>query len=189
MSNEKAITAFKINNDDGVINEADKTITVIVPYKETDAAKLTPVVSFVGASLSPPSGTEQDFTNPIEYTVTAKDGTTQKYTVTVIVKAQASITITGPLDGDVQITGFTGTKPILSRSGKDSKPKDMTLLVDDENYVLVEWYINGTKKNTDPANSIMIRSAEYPLKEHTITVVVYRGTVPYSKLFTFEVQE
>ncbi|AEF81817.1 DUF5018 domain-containing protein [Leadbettera azotonutricia] len=189
-SNEKAMTAFKIGENDGVINDVDKTVGVIVSYG-IDAAHLTPIVSIsAGASLLPLSGTEQNFTNPVEYTLTAEDGTTQNYTVTVIVKGQAGITITGPQDQDILVTGFVGTKPVLSRSGKDSIPKDLTLFVDDANYTIVEWYINGIKKNANPANSITIRSAEYPLKEdHTITVVVYRGIVPYSKLFTFEVQE
>ncbi|GHV82555.1 hypothetical protein AGMMS49991_11130 [Spirochaetia bacterium] len=189
QNSEKAITAFKIGTNDGVINETDKTITVIVPYG-TNVTSLTPVVSISAeASVAPLSGTAQSFVAPKEYTVTAENGTPQKYTVTVIVKGQAGITIAGPLDENVLVTGFTGTKPVLSRSGKDSKPKNLTITVDDTNYTLVEWYINGVKKNTNPANSITIRSAEYPIREHSITVVVYRGTVPYSKLFTFEVQE
>jgi hypothetical protein len=189
QNNAKAITSFKIGSNEGIINEADKTITVIVPYG-TSVAALTPTVSIsADTSILPLSGTAQNFAVPKPYTVTAEDGTPQVYTVTVIVKGQASITITGPQDENVLVTGFTGAKPVLSRSGKDSKSKDLTISVDDTNYTLVEWYINGVKKSTNPANSITIRSADYPLREHSITVVVYRGTVPYSKLFTFEVQE
>jgi hypothetical protein len=50
----------------------------------TDVTHLAPtytVSSF--ATGDPPSGTTRDFTNPVKYSVTADDGTTKNYTVTV----------------------------------------------------------------------------------------------------------
>ncbi|MGI6534665.1 MAG: S-layer homology domain-containing protein [Peptococcia bacterium] len=82
----KKITSFKFEGFDpdvmGTINEEAKTIVLTVPY-ETDVAALTPTITYIGASISPDSGVEQDFTNPVIYTVTAEDDTTQAYTVTV----------------------------------------------------------------------------------------------------------
>lgn len=49
----------------------------------TDRTSLAPEIVITGASISPASGTAQDFTNPVTYTVTAEDGTTQAYTVYV----------------------------------------------------------------------------------------------------------
>jgi hypothetical protein len=46
-------------------------------------ASLKPTVFFNGMSLNPGSGTVKNFTGPVLYTVTARDGTTRSYTVTV----------------------------------------------------------------------------------------------------------
>lgn len=66
----------------GVVIESQHTIGLSVPLN-TDVTKISPTISFTGQSVSPASGTEQDFTNPVAYTVTADDATTQVYTVTV----------------------------------------------------------------------------------------------------------
>nr|WP_305120963.1 S-layer homology domain-containing protein [Saccharibacillus sp. JS10] len=66
----------------GVINEEDKTITATVPYG-TDLTALVPAFLHSGASVSPANGTPQNFTSPIDYTVTALDGSKVIYTVTV----------------------------------------------------------------------------------------------------------
>jgi hypothetical protein len=49
----------------------------------TDLSAQTPFIVIIGSSLSPPSGVPQDFTNPVQYTVTAADGSTRVYAVTV----------------------------------------------------------------------------------------------------------
>jgi hypothetical protein len=87
-SPEKAITAFTIPGQTGptTINETLHTITVTVPLG-TDRAALTPTITITGVSVDPPSGWINNFTNPVTYTVTAQDGTTQVYLVTVAVAA------------------------------------------------------------------------------------------------------
>jgi hypothetical protein len=62
----------------GTINGA--AIAVAVPYGTT-VTGLTPTVSHTGSSYTPTGA--QDFTGPVTYTVTAADGSTQDYTVTV----------------------------------------------------------------------------------------------------------
>ncbi|MBO0593403.1 hypothetical protein I2486_18555, partial [Cellulophaga sp. E16_2] len=64
------------------ISETD--ITVTLPAG-TDVTNLSPVIIHTGASISPESEITQDFTNPVTYTVTAQDDTTQDYIVTIIV--------------------------------------------------------------------------------------------------------
>jgi hypothetical protein len=59
-------------------------ITVTVP-NIVNLTTLSPTITHNGKSISPASGVEQDFTNPIHYTVTAEDNTTKNYTVTVTV--------------------------------------------------------------------------------------------------------
>ena len=82
-----AIVAFDFNDlvptVSGVIDQVNKTITAEVPFA-TDLTTLVPTIEITGQSVSPGSGTAQDFTNPVTYTVSAPiDGTTQDYTVTV----------------------------------------------------------------------------------------------------------
>ncbi len=99
LSNAAEITSFVINSVNGTINASAGTITV--DFTEvTDVTSLTPAIAVsTGASVAPASGVAQDFTNPVDYTVTAEDGTTQKtWTVTVN---------TPVLSTEAEITGFT----------------------------------------------------------------------------------
>ncbi|MFC4602066.1 DUF5018 domain-containing protein, partial [Cohnella hongkongensis] len=91
----KEITAFSFATPSaaGTINEASRTITITVPYG-TDVTSLTPTITHTGASISPTSGVARNFTNPVTYTVTAADGSTQNYTVTVNVAASPAKAIT-----------------------------------------------------------------------------------------------
>ncbi len=60
-------------------------ITMAVPYG-TDVTALSPTYTVSPfATCVPTSGSTQDFTSPVHYIVTAQDGTTQDYTVTVTV--------------------------------------------------------------------------------------------------------
>jgi hypothetical protein len=63
------------------INENDHTIHITL--QDIPLTALTPDITHTGVSITPASGVIQDFTSPLEYTVTAGDGSTQKYTVTV----------------------------------------------------------------------------------------------------------
>ncbi|RYY57123.1 MAG: hypothetical protein EOO09_03560 [Chitinophagaceae bacterium] len=58
------------------------TIRVTVP-EETDLTALTPVIIISGISISPASGVQQDFSSPVQYTVTAEDGSQGIYTVII----------------------------------------------------------------------------------------------------------
>jgi hypothetical protein len=81
-----AITSFAIGMATGVINTTDHTIAVEVPSGTTVTALEPTIAVSAGASVSPASGVATDFTSPVEYTVTAEDGTTtQVWTVTVTV--------------------------------------------------------------------------------------------------------
>ncbi|MBU1106981.1 MAG: hypothetical protein KKB51_09965 [Candidatus Riflebacteria bacterium] len=91
----KAITAFDFANPatTGVINEGAKTILLTVPFA-TNVTALVPTIAHTGSSVSPNTGVAQDFTNPVTYTVTAVDSTTQEYVVTVAVANASEKAIT-----------------------------------------------------------------------------------------------
>ncbi|ULQ60752.1 cadherin-like beta sandwich domain-containing protein [Brucepastera parasyntrophica] len=96
ISTSKAITGFTIPgaHSGGDINEAAKTIAITVPYG-TDVTGLAPTITHTGVSISPASGAAQNFTGSVPYTVTAEDGSTAVYTVTVTVAANTAKAITG----------------------------------------------------------------------------------------------
>ncbi|MBO0593400.1 hypothetical protein I2486_18540, partial [Cellulophaga sp. E16_2] len=77
LSTEKEITSFIVNGVAGAITGT--TIDVVLP-EGTDLTALAPVIIHNGASISPESEANQDFSNPVIYTVTAQDETIQAYT-------------------------------------------------------------------------------------------------------------
>ncbi len=84
----------------GFIDGIGGKVNVLVP-SETDVTGLVPTIVMSGSSISPASGIATDFTSPVIYTITAEDGTTRDYTVTVIVAAP---------DSDKAITAFSFLK-------------------------------------------------------------------------------
>ena len=68
----------------GVIKGDSVLLTVPVG---TDMSNLTPTISLNGESVSPQSNIAENFNNPVVYTVSASDGSSQTYTVVVKVEA------------------------------------------------------------------------------------------------------
>ncbi|MEI6092336.1 MAG: hypothetical protein WCQ47_01470, partial [bacterium] len=87
VSSAKDITAFLIDESIGVINGTN--ITVTLPFGTTDLKALVPTITTTGTNVSPASGIAEDFTNPRTYRVTAADGSTKDYRVTVTVSASS----------------------------------------------------------------------------------------------------
>jgi hypothetical protein len=91
-SSAKDITQLTISGVDGTISGT--SIAVTLPAG-TDVTSLTPTIAVsADATVAPASGAAQDFTNPVAYTVTAADGSTQQYTVTVTLAQQQQLLIT-----------------------------------------------------------------------------------------------
>src|SRR5690606_5838401 len=92
LNNEKQITSFSslaaensALSDDitATIDETTQTITADV-LNGTDVTALSPDIEISAEASGSPEG-EQDVTNPVVYTVTAEDGTTVDYTVSITV--------------------------------------------------------------------------------------------------------
>ena len=99
-SNEKQITGFMFSasanpeletNVNGTIDQDDRTVIVAAPYG-TDLTSLIPAIQLSEGASHTPSG-EQDFTNPVSYIVTAENGTSNTYTVTVNVAPSTEASI------------------------------------------------------------------------------------------------
>jgi len=83
-SSSKDITSFSLSGVSGLISGSN--ISVTLP-SGTSLSSLTPSITHTGVSVSPVSGLPQNFTNPMNYTVTAADSTTKIYTVIASVSA------------------------------------------------------------------------------------------------------
>ncbi len=98
-SSAKAITAFSLAGSVGTIDEPNKAIAVSVPFA-TDVTTLIATFSTTGAAVAVGQTTQvsgktaNDFTNPVVYTVTAADGSSAAYTVTVTVAKNTAKAIT-----------------------------------------------------------------------------------------------
>lgn len=85
-SSEKEILGFSLGlaqSGDVVIDKDNFTITAETTFG-TDNTTLSPVITLSEyATISPESGTPVNFTNPVIYTVSAQDLSTQEWTVTI----------------------------------------------------------------------------------------------------------
>ncbi|MEO0571073.1 MAG: DUF5018 domain-containing protein [Bacteroidota bacterium] len=83
LNSDKRITGFSIPDITSTIDESTRTITLMVSNRR-NLSSLTPTIAISsGASVSPASNTAQDFSNGINYTVTAEDGTTSQYSIQI----------------------------------------------------------------------------------------------------------
>ncbi|UOB19186.1 leucine-rich repeat domain-containing protein [Abyssalbus ytuae] len=89
-SNAKQILSFVFKEEDNkalnedvtaAINQEDKTITATVPFG-TELTSLLPLIEVSEEATVSPTGA-QDFTNEVDYVVTAENGTTATYKVSV----------------------------------------------------------------------------------------------------------
>ncbi|WP_051633706.1 family 43 glycosylhydrolase [Bacillus sp. UNC41MFS5] len=101
---------FVVPGQKGQAEIDSKSHRILVPVKEgqgLDITNLAPTITIKpGSTVSPVSGEGQDFTNPITYTVTDKDGNRQEWTVSL--KVYPSGTLPG-LYADPQIAVFGDT--------------------------------------------------------------------------------
>ncbi|MCK4654241.1 MAG: SBBP repeat-containing protein, partial [Candidatus Cloacimonetes bacterium] len=96
LSAENDILSFQIPEQIGetVIDDVEHTVQLDVPAG-TNVTALIPTIEISDfATIDPESGTPQDFTEPIEYTVTAQNGDEQIWmvTVTLLVSSEDDLT-------------------------------------------------------------------------------------------------
>ncbi|MFC0181976.1 PQQ-binding-like beta-propeller repeat protein [Pseudarcicella hirudinis] len=107
----KEITGFSFQGlGNAAIDRFKHTIFINVP-DGTDLSKLIPSISLsANASVSPVSGVAQDFSKPVSYTVTSKDGSTQQYKVFVQLE-NSDIVFIGSSNGKLYaVYALTGQK-------------------------------------------------------------------------------
>lgn len=96
QSSEAEIISFTFNDFTPGLdaNISNNSVSATVPF-DADVTNLTPtIVISDNATIAPNTGAAQDFTNPVTYTVTAEDGTTNDFTVTITVAEAPGVNIT-----------------------------------------------------------------------------------------------
>lgn len=82
-SSEKQLLSFKVKEQQATVSSNDKTVTLSFA-SAVDLTSLAPEIEISDkASITPASGEVKDFTSPVKYTITAEDGTTSVYTITI----------------------------------------------------------------------------------------------------------
>jgi len=139
LSSEKDILSFEISGQLSVnIDASAATVEVLMPFG-TDVTSLTPTITVsAAATINPASGVAQDFTNPVTYTVTAQDGSTKDWTVTVTVQ-QLSLTSIY----DIQYTSNSnGASPLV---GQQVKTKGCVTAVYEDGSIYSIWIQDSSK--------------------------------------------
>jgi uncharacterized repeat protein (TIGR02543 family) len=203
VSNGKLITAFSFETPaaEGTIDSTQHLITVTVPYG-TDVTKLVAAFSITGTSLSvgntvqKSGSTANDFSKPLTYTVTAADGTTQNYTVTVTTNAPGVFTVSfnknasdavGSMNAETltqgtgsNLTGCTYTRTGYAFAGWAETPAGTVAYADGTTYTMgasnvilyavwtpVSYTITYGNITNDSTNS---NPATYTIETATITL-------------------
>ena len=90
-SAEKKITSAKYGSRVGAIDEENGTISFVLSYGADISSIALSVAVNEGATVSPASGERVDFSKgPVTYTVTAADGSTRDYIVTITVASSSN---------------------------------------------------------------------------------------------------
>ncbi|MDR3704888.1 MAG: DUF5018 domain-containing protein [Paludibacteraceae bacterium] len=115
LSTAKDITVFTIAGVSATISGTSITATVL---HSTNVTSLSPTITSSDyATVSPTSGTAEDFTSPVNYTVTAEDGSTQVYTVTITKAAVSTacditaFSVSGQISSTISGTNISVTMP------------------------------------------------------------------------------
>ncbi|WP_461255084.1 DUF5018 domain-containing protein [Treponema sp. R80B11-R83G3] len=171
----KAINTFTFASPaaTGIINEAAKTIGVTVPYG-TAVNALTPTVVHTGASYSPTGA--QDFTNPVTYTVTAEDGTTQPYTVTVTVASASAKAITSFIFTSPEATGVIN-EPEKEISVTVPSGTIVTALTPTVVHTGKSYSPTGAQDFTNPV-IYTVTAHDDSIQNYTVTVTVVSNDAP-----------
>ena len=139
-----ALSSCDLDSYDGIIDEANATITLSLPFG-TDKSNLIPEIKLpTDAVINPASGVAQDFTNSVIYKVTAADKTTEKdWTVNVTILPDDVYNVNYDLDGGKWIIA----QPENSFNKSDSITLPVRGNLAKENYIFKCWHEGSENGN------------------------------------------
>jgi len=101
LNPEAFILSFSVAGQIGgaVIDNTANTVLAFVPVGTVLAGLIPTIDISSGASINPPSGLSQDFTNPVTYTVTAQSGAVQTWVVTIVFQPENDLFFSEYIEG------------------------------------------------------------------------------------------
>ena len=195
ITSDKQITSFTINGYKARISGT--SVTSVLPLG-TSVTSLAPVITHNGAAVTPESGVAQNFTNPVTYTVTATDGTTEQYTVSVTVldaagMKNANLSVLKVKKGKLQPDFYSATLsyldapiPFSDSANPAYNDKQSNSLIADPEILIASMTINGiaVENGTEHVfssikvgpNPVVIKITSVDkTKTNTYTVNMYRA--------------
>ncbi len=172
LSSAKALTSFTFSGlasiVTGSIDESNHTVSATVPFG-TDVKVLVPSIGISPASvIIPNTDITEDFTNPVLYTVTAQDGSTQTYMVTVTIGPDPTPapdpvvdTTDPPTITSYMFNGVAGDITI--------NPLVKNLVIDLTANKNVNWMSIKIENENDPTFYRIFQSGEYQCIDGTAT--------------------
>jgi hypothetical protein len=181
-SSKKEITVFSINGIEGTIDKTDKTIAIAgMPY-DTDVTELVATYTTnghsvkVGTTEQTSSETSNDFTNPVIYTVTADDHSTQDYVVTVTLAPSPLKSITSfSLDESAGTINETDkTIAVNLPAGTDVTALIATFTTTGVSVKVGETFQASGQTTNDFTNPVVytVTAADSTTKDYAVTVTV-----------------
>ncbi|HPG33561.1 MAG: DUF5018 domain-containing protein [Lentimicrobiaceae bacterium] len=113
LSSEKQISGIVFNQFTPAvvasIDQNNKTATASIPANSNITALVPTITVSNGATINPASGTVVDFTLPVIFTVTAEDGSTTAYTVSVTLEG-------GGMGSETLSGGMSANRTLVNRN-------------------------------------------------------------------------
>ncbi|WP_420576345.1 T9SS type A sorting domain-containing protein [Ekhidna sp.] len=180
-SKQNDILTFSLaeQTSEAVIDKDNHTVGIEVEIG-TDVTNLTPTITVSDNATYSPGGA-QDFTNSVVYTVTAEDGSTQDWNVSVIVGENTAPTLETAFEDLSEEEGFGSVLISYVNAFADADGHSLTISVESSNTDVV---------TVELASNNNIRVTEVGIGVSTITVTAsdgFGGSV--SDEFTFTVTE
>lgn len=127
------IETFTLPEETGaaIVNTTDHTVSIEVS-RDTDLSTLSPtIIVSSGATITPGSGTMQDFSSTVTYTVTAEDAsTTQIWTISVSNAPNRAPVVRAPLSDQNQVPqGFSAAQFNYAEVFEDADDDALTISV------------------------------------------------------------
>ncbi|HOU75373.1 MAG TPA: DUF5018 domain-containing protein, partial [Tenuifilum sp.] len=191
LNSEKAILSYSINGISGTIDAVNHTVTLTLPYG-TDRSNLVATFTLsaaatakVGATVQESGVTANDFTNPVTYTVTAEDGSTQDWVVTVnlAVASTEKDILTFTIAGQVSsvIDANAATVNVVMPFGTNVTSLTPTITV--SQYANIEPASGVAQDFTNPV-VYTVTAQDGSTKQYTVTVTVQ--DIPLTTIYSIQ---
>ncbi len=191
-SSAKDILSFSFANQIGesVIDPDNHTVSAQIVWDYDLADNITPAITVSPqATISPASGTAQNFTNPVTYTVTAEDASTQTWTVTIITDPSVCVNPLASTFTAAELSSTSATIAWVQRYQETSynvkvsttAMTDMTATAD---------VFDGVVNDTAVALTSLVENTQYYMyvqstcgaegwTDYTFRTIVEPATIPY----------